>query len=380
MKVGIVGGGVAGLGAAVALRDAADVTILERRRSVGGRCETRERRGCTYDPAANYLKDPDGTVAALCDRIGLDPVDIEPSVRPFDGDGTIGPSDNAGAPKWTFPSGIAVFAERLLDHADASVDLDATVTAIQRSAGARSGTQRPPSRRRASAGAADTGGGGDEPGDDTDTDAFGEGAWQVRGGQGRFRGPFDALVLTPPGPQTADLLDSAAWDDPRADRLAAAAGAVSYRPIRTLALHYPFRVQRDEYALVLDDGTHPVGWVSREECKPSRVPDGESLLIVQMHPDWSRDHLDEPTSAAADAAAAAVADLLDDDRLREYDWVDDASWRHALPNDGCEAADVRQAEDAGLFLAGDWIPGRGRVAAALESGVSVGERIAERAG
>lgn len=373
MQVGIVGGGVAGLGAAVALRDVADVTILERRRAVGGRCETRQRRDCTYDPAANYLKDPDGTFRSIFDRIGADGyADIAAPVRPFDGDGTIGASDDDDAPKWTFPGGIAAFADQLLEHAAATVDLDATVTAIQRSAGALSGTQRPPSRRRGGAP------GGSDGDDGTGSDVFGAGAWQVRGGQGRFRGPFDALVCTPPATTTADLLESAAWDDPRAERLAAAAGAVSYRPIRTLALHYPFRVDREEYALVLDDGAHPVGWVSREECKPDRVPDGESLLIVQMDPDWSREHFDDPTSAAADTAADAVAALFDDDRITDYDWVDDGRWREALPNDGCDPVDVRQAEDAGLFLAGDWVAGRGRVAAALESGVAAGERIADR--
>jgi hypothetical protein len=38
---------------------------------------------------------------------------------------------------------------------------------------------------------------------------------------------------------------------------------------------------------------------------------------------------------------------------------------------------IRSAEDAGLFFAGDWVAGKGRVHAALADGRSVADRIRE---
>jgi len=158
---------------------------------------------------------------------------------------------------------------------------------------------------------------------------------------------------------------------------ASAAAAVSYRTIRTVVCHYPFAVEPPWYALVNVDREHEVGWLSREECKPGHVPAGESLLIVQMAPEWSREHYEDDLDAVAPAVADAVADLVGDDRLRDPDWVDDQGWRYALPDAAADADAVRRGEPAGLYVAGDWVVGEGRVHRALWNGIEVGERIAD---
>jgi hypothetical protein len=157
-----------------------------------------------------------------------------------------------------------------------------------------------------------------------------------------------------------------------------AAAAVDYRTIRTIVLHYDFHETYPWYALLDPDQEHPVGWLAREECKPGHVPDGESLLVAQMSPDWSVEHYDDDTERAASEAAALVADLLDDDRYHNPDWVDSQGWRYALPEGAVDEEAVRAAEDAGVYCAGDWVVGEGRVHRAFENGHDVAARLATR--
>ena len=95
--------------------------------------------------------------------------------------------------------------------------------------------------------------------------------------------PFDRLLLTPPAPQTVDLLRTAEWDADIREPLVEAVDAVPYRTIWTGVFGYPFELERPYYALVNTDKDHEIGWIAREECKPGHVPDGESLLVVQAN-------------------------------------------------------------------------------------------------
>nr|WP_143165366.1 NAD(P)-binding protein [Halobaculum gomorrense] len=367
--LGIVGAGLAGAGAAYALRDTDhDATILEKSRGVGGRAATRRRDGCRYDHGANYVKLPDERTGDLIRDLGDDGlVDIAEPVWTFGADGEIAPGDGDDEHKYTWEAGITQFAKRLLAETDAEVRKTTRAESIVRDGGgARDGTAD-----------GDTGPGGDRGG-----------AWTVTDADGDDHGPFDALVLTPPAPQTADLLAATEWPDDGgalAD-LRAAVEATEFRTVRTLALHYPFELDVPWYGLVDVEKTHEIGWLSREECKRGHVPDGEGLLIVQLSPEWSTAHYDDSLEAAAAEAATLAADLVGDDRLADPDWADDQGWRYALPNEGlvgdggpdAAAGAVAAAREAGLYLAGDWVAGRGRAAAALWNGIDAGESIAER--
>jgi len=313
------------------------VTILEKSGGVCGRAATRRRDGCRYDHGANYLKDADDWTASLIPELGTDGlVDIAEPVWTFGADGAVAEGRGNDGRKWTWTEGITQLAKRLLDRSDAAVHRRTRVASIERTAGE---------------------------------------TWRLTDTGGGDHGPFDALVLTPPAPQTADLLRATAWDDDRLGSLRDAVDAVPYRTIRTLVLHYPFRESYPWYALVNTDKEHEVGWLSREECKTGHVPDGESLLIVQMSPSWSEAHYDDPLDDAAAAAADHAASLLGDDRYRDPDWVDDQGWRYALPDGAAADGPLRATESAGLYAAGDWVAGEGRVAAALRSGHEVGVRI-----
>ena len=339
-SLAIVGAGAAGSGAAYALRDSdVDVTIFEKSRGVCGRAATRRKEGCRYDHGANYIKDAGDRTTDLLHELGDDGlVDIGDPVWTFDAAGRISEGDErrGDTHKWTWTEGITQLAKRLLAWTDATVVQPTRIATFERGDG-----------------------------------------WYLTDTENESYGPFDGLLLTPPAPQTAGLLAESKWNDDRMPTLIEAVGAVPYRTIRTFLLHYPFELDTPYYALVNTDKEHDVGWLSREECKPGHVPDGESLLVVQMSPEWSADRYDDPLDETAPVVAEKAATLLDDDRLVDPDWVDDQGWRYALPDDGAVGDVVRSAEDANLFFAGDWVVGDARVRAALWNGIETGERIAE---
>ena len=340
----VVGAGLAGVGIAYGLRDEpVDVTILEKSHGVGGRAATRRKEGCRSDHGANYVKDSDERTTELLRGLGEDGlIDINEPVWTFDSAGEITPGDRQEANKWNWTEGITQFAKRILDRTDATLIKTTRVESLSQT----------------------------------------EDGWQLTDTDGEIHGQFDAVALTPPAPQTAELLAettlAGSVEDPGDDRLTAATEAVRavpYRTIRTFVLNYPFELDRPYYALVNTDREHPVGWLSRESCKPGHVPDGESLLIVQMAPDWSAENYDEPLDSAADAAAELVARLLDDDRLQDPDWIDDQGWRYALPDAGVDREALAPLHEQNLFVAGDWLSGEGRAHQAFWSGVDLAATI-----
>ncbi|WP_408959246.1 NAD(P)/FAD-dependent oxidoreductase [Natrinema sp. 74] len=346
LRIGVVGAGAAAAAAAHALEESAaetESTVLEKSRGLCGRAATRRRDGVVYDYGANYLKSDDERVVDLLtetlDTEGL--VDITDPVWTFDADGTVSDGDDRDDHKWTYRRGLTQVAKRLFARTDATVHRETRVETVIRE-------------------------------DDGDS-----GTWRLEDADGRRWGPFDAVLLNPPAPQTADLVRSADWESPVRETLADAAGAVPYRTIWTGVFHYPFELERPYYALVNSDRDHEVGWISREECKPGHVPDGETLLIVQAGPEWSVDHYDEPPAANLERLADLTAELLADDRLREPDWTDHQGWRYALPDAGVATEPLRRAERDGLYCLGDWVVGEGRLHAALHNGLEVGSRVVD---
>jgi hypothetical protein len=340
--IGIVGAGAGASAAAFALADAApraDVTILEKSGGMCGRAATRRRDDCTYDYGANYLKADDERVVELItntlDDDGL--VDVAEPIYTFDSDGTVSPGRDADEHKWSYRQGLTQIAKRLLARTDATVHRRTRIETIRRT-GAR---------------------------------------WELDDADGATWGPFDALLLNPPAPQTAELLRDAEWDAPVRERLVDAVGDVAFRTVWTAALHYPFAVEVPYYGLVNTDKEHAVGWISREECKAGHVPDGETLLIAQANHEWSVEHYDDDPTANVAALAEHAAAIMDDDRLAAPDWSDHQGWRYAQPETRIDNEPVESAREEGLFLTGDWVAGEGRLHAALANGLAVGERVAD---
>jgi hypothetical protein len=339
-EVGVVGAG-AGAAALTYVLDGttdAEVTVLEKSGGLCGRAATRRHGELTYDYGANYLKSDDDRVNDLVrDVLGTDGlVDATEPVYTFDREGTVSPGRDADEHKWSYTEGLTQIAKRLFGATEATVHRRTRVESVARE----------------------------------------DGAWRLTDTDGGEWGRFDALVLNPPAPQTADLLRATDWADDRREALLDAVDDVDYRAVYSAVLRYPFEIDRPYYALVNTDKAHDVGWISREECKAGHVPDGESLLVVQSAHDWAIEHYDDDPAENVAALASMTADIVDDDRLAEPTWSDHQGWRYALPEGGVAGGPLDSAENAGLYCVGDWVPGEGRIHAAIRNGLETGERMA----
>jgi hypothetical protein len=99
---------------------------------------------------------------------------------------------------------------------------------------------------------------------------------------------------------------------------------------------------------------------------------GQGVLIAQIGAAWSRDHWSDDSADVAQGVAELVSRLLGED-LDRPDWYDLERWQDALPDGGCDSA--RLHADDGLYFAGDYVAGQGRLHLALESGWHAAERI-----
>ena len=341
--IGIVGAGAGAAAAAFTVDGAvpdADVTVFEKSGGLCGRAATRRNGELTYDYGANYLKADDERVVELVtetlDDEGL--VDVTEPIHVFDADGEVSPGREADEHKWSYRRGLTQIAKRLFSRTDATVHRRTRVETLRR--------------------------------------VGPENTWELDDADGETHGPFDVLLLNPPAPQTAELLRTAEWDDPLRETLLEAVGAVEYRSVWTAVLHYPFALDVPYYALVNTDKEHPVGWISREECKAGHVPDGETLLVVQANDAWSVAHYDDDPAENVAALADHAAEIVGEDRLAEPAWTDHQGWRYAQPEGGVDRGPIDSARDAGLYLLGDWVAGEGRLHAAIANGLDVGERVA----
>ena len=351
MPVAIVGAGPAGLAAAHALD--APVTVFEKSRGAGGRAATRWRDVAApsgmldrwrFDHGAQYVSpEPDSPSARLVqDVMGGAVVEVEGAVWPFDDDGTLRP-DRARDPglRWTFRDGVAELGRRLRD---ATPGLDLRQRRVTRLSG-------------------------------------GPGAWTVETDDGDRHGPFDAVLLTPPAPQTAEIVRASDLGAADADALAAALGEAEYRSQFTVVWGFRDEIERpaDVYALVNaaehggSGGGHDVAWLAVESDKPGRAPEGATILLAQMSDAWTEAHYDDPKAEVVAAATAAVAGLWG--ALPEPLWTDTQRWRYSLPNAAADADALAEAAAHGLFFAGDYTAGKGRVHLALEEGLAAADRI-----
>jgi renalase len=346
MRLAVIGAGPAGLAAAWALRDSpVQAVVLEKSRGVSGRAATRRRStphgDWRVDHGANYVKAPAGSPArallhgpALAEGLG----DIARPVWTFDGEGSIRPGDpdRDRDGKWTWDGGISALGKRLAEASGAEVRTETPVTHL----------------------------------------ALTPSGWAVYTAGGPLAQPFDAVLLTPPAPQAADLLAASTLDPDRRAVLVDGLRAAPYRKQFALMLGFDRSLDRpaQAYALVNPDGDHPVAWLAFESDKPGRVPDGCDLLLAQMAPFWTRDHYAEGTDALWAAARPLLEDLVGGP-LPDPLWIDHQRWRYALPSAPADAEALALGAELGLFFAGDAVAGEGRVHRALESGLDAARRI-----
>ncbi|MFB6099477.1 MAG: NAD(P)/FAD-dependent oxidoreductase [Salinibacter sp.] len=340
-RVGVIGAGAGAAAATYVLGTtlpSTELMVFEKSRGVCGRAAARRRKAnghqYVYEYGANYLQDTDNRVNRLVTGDfddGL--VEVDGPIWTFDVNGTVSEGRNSEKRKWTYEDGITRLAKHLFRATDTDVARGTRITNVRHDDG-----------------------------------------WRLPDTDGHTYGPFDALLLNPPAPQTADLLTDTGVQ--AVDRLGEAADAVDYRTVWTAVLGYDFEIDAPYYALVNADKEHDVGWIGREDRKPGHVPDGETVLVVQASPDWSAARYDDPPEQNVAALARHAADIMKDPRLADPDWTDHQGWRYALPEAGVRTDAVWAAARHGVFGTGDWVAGEARLHAAIRNGLETGETVA----
>lgn len=350
-RLAVVGAGPAGLAAAVALGLEARVTVFEKSRGVSGRAATRWRDApgpdgeparWRYDHGAQYLSpDADGRAAAFVrEHAGAGLTELGGAVWPFDAAGVLHPDEarQDPGPRWTYPDGVAGLGKRLVEaRGGLDVRLETRVARLER----------------------------------------GPDGWGLEAEDGGRHGGFDAVLLTAPAPQTAALLEASDLGPADAAALLGALGGATYRSQFAVvwAFEQPLERPADVYALVhaVGEGEHPVAWLAVESDKPGRAPAGGSILLAQMSDAWTRAHYDADRADVVAAASEAVEALWG--ALPAPLFTDTQRWRYSLPDGRADRAGLEAAAAHGLFFAGDYTAGRGRVHLALEEGLGAADRI-----
>jgi hypothetical protein len=333
---------MAGLAAARQLRETRPdlaITIFDKSRGVGGRAATRRMNGAVFDHGAQYLKAPTPELTALIRQTLAHEtlVDIGMPVWTFDGANQIAAGDPAqnDEAKWTYRDGLTRLAKEL------ARDLNV--------------------RRETRLGRIELAGGG----------------YQLYDDQGAALGSADAVLFTPPAPQTAALIEASALPDVAKTTIRQELAQARYRPCLTLTLGYPATLrERPFYALVNSDRRHPISWLAYEHRKPGRESDDQHMLIAQMAPGWSEQHWSDPEPLLAEQINDMLADLLAEP-LPAPRWTNRQGWRYALPDSGADFDTLNSAQP-GLFFAGDFTAGQGRLHRAIEEGWRVSRVIAEQ--
>jgi predicted NAD/FAD-dependent oxidoreductase len=337
-RVAVIGGGIAGLGAARRLSARGhEVTVFEARPRLGGRVSTVDRGLLRFDDGAQFVR-TDTEVAEEVLLRGLPAADLRAitrDVRPFDRAGTVGPGDDAqnAMPKWVYRHGLRTLPYLVASESRARVQLNWSVSEIHWAAG----------------------------------------HWRARGEKGTAVG-FNAMLIATL-PREAARLVGVSGAGPAASDAAGLLGEASYRSIVSVAFEPRPRVEAPSgaYALVNGDRKHAVSWLAFEEAKPGYVPEGRQVLVAQMADAWSGERLAGDDRELARQAARTVSGLLGV-RL-DYLWASVTRWPQALPNTTLAPGRFAALEEAGLFLAGDVFTG-GRVHLALENGMATGDRMA----
>jgi len=296
MRVAVVGAGLAGLAAARELVERGhEAIVIEKSGGMGGRLAARRAEGTVLDHGSRVVAAPAGTpLRALVDRFELpDRVDLDEGI--------------------TFASGATRLPKRMAEGLE--VRLGVRLVALRAAAG------------------------GLELGDE----------------QGNTHGAVDAVIVTAPAPQAADLIERSPEAGPRASALR----AVSYAPAVMVLLG--LRMGPEPGWEVLRDGAGPVAEVRRESVKGRPPVHGVEPVVVRL------DERALPALAGLLGAASA-----------QPAWAQVKRWRFAVPA-GPGDADAINPPGSRIVVAGDTLTGAGFASSdhhrVYESGILAARRV-----
>ena len=185
-------------------------------------------------------------------------------------------------------------------------------------------------------------------------------------------GPFDAVLLTAPGPQTADFIEGLL---PIGSDLLKAARKVTYTPQFSVLVGYDFL--RDAPSII-HNPTSKIAKIVNQAKKPDRPE--KSAFVVFCSPEWSLENLDKPKGEVAEIILKDLENILSEHGVAVDDWGKPAylaahSWRYCrLENPAGLSPETQIDATSTLAVAGDWIM-LPDTHGALSSGINAARQI-----
>ena len=186
--------------------------------------------------------------------------------------------------------------------------------------------------------------------------------WFVSDDAGNGLGSFDAVVVSAPAPQAAQLLQGSR-------HLARRASSVRTAGCWALLVQFPARLELDYDGAFVQDS--PLSWIARNSSKPGRHSDMETW-IVHASADWTQCHLEEPSEAIQERLLDAFREATGLDATTPSHVVAHR-WRYALPTEPLPDRYLFD-RDLNIGACGDWCSGP-RVEGAFLSGAALAERL-----
>lgn len=326
----VVGAGVAGLRCAGGLRgDGRNLVVLDRARSVGGRCATRRIGGQPVDFGPMFLH---GRIPGYLEALGEVPGPLAWPRRVEGG----GPPCQPGAldpavRRLAFAEGLKAFPRRLAEGLDIRLETEVTGIRVR------------------------------------------EGGFTLLTGDGSQLACRD-LVLALALEETRSLLRGL----PETPEVAAIQGLLqlfSSSPCLTLIAGYPLEAPAPPWDILYPGDSDTLQLLAHDSGK--RGDPGSRVFVVQARPRWSRERQETPEAAWTRELLQAAAERLGAWALAPA-WTHAHVWRHARLDSTTELAQPVQitfAHGQRLGLAGDVFSPGGGVQAAWVSGGKLAERM-----
>lgn len=322
-SIAIIGAGIAGITLARAISRAADVTIFEKSRGLGGRMANRRRAGFAFDHGAQYFtaRSPAFKVAAE-QAVAEGYAGVWPkAVHTLNADGLVADT-RPPEPRYIGVPGMSALANGLAEGLD--IRKEVTVAAI------------------------------------VDADA----GWALSDNEGQDLGRFDLVVSTAPAPQTIRLMPEAFTGHP-------ALKTVQMSGCFTLMIGIDGLLDRGFEAARIEDPV--LSWIAVKASKPGRSD--RTALTIHSRNDWAEANLERDRSEVQADMLQSLKRLLGLD-LSTAAWIDLHRWRYANVEQAIGEPYIFD-DTLGLGACGDWCLGN-RVEAAAESARALSELMIAR--
>lgn len=323
ISIAIIGAGIAGITLARAMSPAADVTIFEKSRGLGGRMANRRREGFAFDHGAQYFTARSQAFRSVAEgAVEAGSAGIWPNaVHTLTADRLVKDSRPL-EPRYIGLPSMSCLANGLADGLQ--IRKEATVAALKRA----------------------------------------EDGWSLTDSEGQDLGRFDLVISTAPAPQTIRLM-------PEAFSGREALASVRMSGCFTLMIGLDGPLDLGFEAARIEDPV--LSWIAVEASKPGRSD--RTALTIHSRNDWAEANLERDRSEVQAEMLQSLKRLLGQD-LSAATWINLHRWRYANVEKPVGQSFLFD-EALGLGACGDWCLGN-RVEAAVESATALSERLMTR--